>query len=101
MAPAARLTTTPGSIVHGCQVNRKVIVEVKSVDELAPIHGRMPLVLGDEVHARWLAEDCSVEEAVEIIGNKRDDFSVYKVSSYVNKPANNDAGCIQPLQERR
>jgi putative SOS response-associated peptidase YedK len=69
--------------------------------ELASIHSRMPLVLADEFHARWLAEDCSVDEALEIIGHKRDDFSVYKVSSYVNKPANNDAGCIQPLQERR
>jgi putative SOS response-associated peptidase YedK len=65
---------------------------------LASIHDRMPVVLDAGDHERWLAPDCDQDEAEAIIGNNQTDMAVYEVSAYVNKPANNDAGCIRPLE---
>ncbi len=58
----------------------------------------MPVVLDAADFDRWLAGDCAEDEAQAIIGNNRTDLAVYKVSTYVNKPANNDAACIRPLE---
>jgi putative SOS response-associated peptidase YedK len=67
--------------------------------QLAPIHNRMPVVLDPGDFERWVAPDCDPDEAAGIIHNHLVDFSVYRVSSYVNKPANNDAECIRPIEE--
>jgi len=74
------------------------ILTTDASPELATIHDRMPVVFNSADFARWLALDCDEDEAVRIIGNNRADMAVYKVSSYVNRPANNDAACIQPLR---
>jgi len=73
------------------------ILTTDAPPNLAAIHDRMPIVVDSADYARWLALDCDKEEAGTIIGNNRADMAVYKVSSYVNKPANNDAACIRPL----
>jgi putative SOS response-associated peptidase YedK len=74
------------------------ILTAEAPPPLAEIHGRMPVVLDAADFDRWLAGDCAEDEAQAIIGNNRTDLAVYKVSSYVNKPANNDAACIRPLE---
>ena len=74
------------------------ILTTEAPPPLAAIHGRMPVVLDGGDYDRWLAPDCAEPEARDIIGNNRADMAVYKVSPYVNKPANNDAGCIRPLE---
>lgn len=66
--------------------------------EIAPIHTRMPVIIADADHERWLAADCNQAEAEAIIGNNRSDVAGYKVSAYVNKPEHNDAACIKPLE---
>ena len=75
------------------------ILTTEAPKAIAGIHSRMPVVVDPEDYERWITADCDEDEAVAIIGNNQADFSVYKVSSYVNKPANNDAGCIRPLEE--
>jgi putative SOS response-associated peptidase YedK len=74
------------------------ILTTEAAPEIAEIHKRMPVVLDEADHARWLAADCDQAEATSILGNNYTNMAVYKVSSYVNKPANNDAGCIRPLE---
>jgi len=74
------------------------ILTTEAAPELAAIHGRMPVVLSDTDCGRWLADDCPKDEASAIIGNNRTDASAYKVSSHVNKPEHNDAGCISPAE---
>ena len=58
----------------------------------------MPVVVDEADHARWLAPDCGEDEANGILGRNRSDLSVYRVAPYVNKPENNDAECIRPLE---
>jgi putative SOS response-associated peptidase YedK len=74
------------------------ILTTEAAPALAEIHGRMPVVVDPSDYQRWLAPDCDQDEAGTIIGNNQVDMAVYKVSSYVNKPANNDAACIRPLE---
>lgn len=74
------------------------ILTTEAAPEIAEIHDRMPVIVDDNDHARWLAADLSVDEASQILGNNQADVAVYKVSSYVNKPANNDAACIRPVE---
>jgi putative SOS response-associated peptidase YedK len=42
--------------------------------------------------------DCDEPEAGAILGHNPTDAAVYQVSSCVNKPANNDAECIRPIE---
>lgn len=75
------------------------ILTTDAAPALAGIHDRMPVVLDEADHAGWLATDCSEAEAGSILARHQSDMSVYKVSPYVNKPANNDAACIRPQEE--
>lgn len=74
------------------------VLTTEAAPAIAPIHRRMPVVLDPDDYSRWLAADCDQQEAMSILGNNRTDVAVYKVSSYVNKPANNDAECIRPIE---
>jgi putative SOS response-associated peptidase YedK len=58
----------------------------------------MPVVVGEADYSRWLAPDCSEQEAMAILGNARSDMAFYKVSPYVNEPEHNDAACIRPFE---
>jgi putative SOS response-associated peptidase YedK len=73
------------------------ILTTAAAPALAGIHGRMPLVLDEARQRRWLSDDLGEEDAHELLEHNVADFEVYKVSSYVNKPENNDAACIRPL----
>ena len=74
------------------------ILTTDATPALAGIHDRMPVVVDESHYARWLAPDCSEEEAQAILDDNRSDMAVYKVSPYVNKPENNDADCIRPVE---
>lgn len=73
------------------------ILTTEAKGGLAAIHSRMPVVLDASDQSRWVAEDLSPDEAMAVIAGHVVDFETYKVSPYVNKPANNDAACIAPL----
>lgn len=72
------------------------ILTTEAAPAIHEIHGRMPVVLDAADHERWLGPETDEAQAAEILANNRTDVAVYKVSSYVNKPANNDADCIRP-----
>jgi putative SOS response-associated peptidase YedK len=66
---------------------------------LAPIHHRMPVVLGAADWATWL--DRSNHDVDAIVGllvpAPASDFVVYPVSTRVNKAANDDPGLLDPV----
>ena len=80
------------------EVESFAILTTEAATEIAAIHKRMPVVLQEADYSDWLAADCDQQQAEQIVGNNRSDMAVYKVSSYVNKPANNDAECMRPLE---
>lgn len=73
------------------------ILTTEAAAGLAHIHGRMPVVLGEEEQQGWIDAALGEADALRIIGRNRTEFRTYKVATYVNKPANNDARCIAPL----
>jgi putative SOS response-associated peptidase YedK len=73
------------------------ILTTEAAKDLAHIHGRMPVVLDDDDQQRWLDPALDQDKALQVIDRHRTGFSTYKVSPYVNKPANNDAQCLVPL----
>ena len=73
------------------------ILTTEAAKRLAHIHGRMPVVLREDEQQGWLDPALNEPGALELLGRNFTDFSTYKVSSHVNKPANNDARCIAPL----
>jgi putative SOS response-associated peptidase YedK len=66
--------------------------------ELCAIHDRMPLIMSPEHYAAWLDPDTPAEKAKRLATSAHPSLKTYAVSTYVNKPANNDAECIRPLE---
>ncbi len=66
------------------------------IDLLAPIHERMPVVLAEDAWDTWL--DPSVDDVAtleRLLAPAPDEwFTVYEVSTRVNKPENNDADLL-------
>lgn len=61
------------------------------------IHDRMPAIVRSAEYDAWLDPETPVADAEHIALAKQHDIRSYAVSSYVNKPANDDEECISPL----
>jgi len=73
------------------------ILTTEARGALAEIHSRMPVVLAGTDQAAWLRPELDKDEAGAILDSPVVGFERYRVSPYVNKPANNDASCIAPI----
>lgn len=64
---------------------------------MAPLHERMPVVVAPEDRARWLSSETSREELASLLEPAPEDLlHARPVSTWVNSPAHDDAGCIEP-----
>jgi putative SOS response-associated peptidase YedK len=61
----------------------------------APIHNRMPVILDPADYDRWLSAETPPEDLLRPFPVA--EMAAYPVSTRVNKPANNDPRCIEPL----
>jgi putative SOS response-associated peptidase YedK len=76
------------------------IITTRANDQLAPIHDRMPVMLAEPTWDEWLDPanaDVGALEAL-LVPAPDDWLEVYPVSTRVNKPENNDANLIQPVE---
>ena len=75
------------------------IITTTANELLAPIHGRMPVILDPEDEARWL--DPSVIAPVKVLPCLRpipaDRLEVYPVSTLVSSPGNDGAELVSPV----
>jgi putative SOS response-associated peptidase YedK len=62
---------------------------------IARIHDRMPQVMSADAYAAWLAPDTADPAALLVPAQA--DFLADPVSNYVNKPAHNDARCLESI----
>jgi putative SOS response-associated peptidase YedK len=74
------------------------IITRAAVPSLTHLHNRMPVVLRRADEQAWLSPDTTPADAQALLGEPEQTFRAYKVSTLVNKPANNDARCIVPLE---
>jgi len=56
----------------------------------------MPVILDSADYDRWLSAEAPPEDLLRPF--PADAMAAYPVSTWVNKPANNDERCIEPLK---
>ncbi len=76
------------------------IITTKTNCKLAPLHGRMPVILDPVDFERWLSPDLAANDALELLRPAPDgavDF--HAVSKHVNNARNDDPACIEPVPD--
>ena len=82
--------TNPG----GERIESCTIITTAANAVIQPLHDRMPLILSPDNYAVWLTGN--VDGASEVLGlSSPVQLEAYPVSTRVNKPANDDPGCIE------
>jgi putative SOS response-associated peptidase YedK len=65
---------------------------------MAPIHNRMPVILGQGAYDPWLNRDTPPQRLGELLVPAPDDgWLAQAVSTHVNNPRNDDAECVRPI----
>jgi putative SOS response-associated peptidase YedK len=86
----ARAKRDDGESVHSC-----AIVTCAPGEVVAPIHDRMPVILGSEAEGAWLDPDRSADELLGLLV-PTDDLVVTEVSEAVNDVHQDGPELIQP-----
>jgi putative SOS response-associated peptidase YedK len=69
------------------------IVTRPSTPAIAGLHDRMPQIIAPQHYEDWLASDNASPASALVAPDA--DVAAYAVSTYVNKPANNDPACFE------
>jgi putative SOS response-associated peptidase YedK len=79
---------------------RCAILTTAANELLAPLHDRMPLIVGRAAYALWL-DPASDREALEPLLHPAPpgELIAFPVSTRVNRPENDDPGCLEPAPE--
>ncbi|HSH14362.1 MAG TPA: SOS response-associated peptidase [Desulfurivibrionaceae bacterium] len=84
---------------EGSEIESCTLLTTEPNDLLAQVHNRMPVILSPADYARWL--DPAAQHPGEVQDLLRPypaaAMSYYPVSTYVNRPGNDDPRCIEPL----
>lgn len=76
------------------------IIVTDAADGLGHIHERMPVIVSDDDYDAWLSIDAGVDELKGMLRPyAAEKLCVYPVSTRVNKPANDDAALIEPINQ--
>ena len=77
----------PGDPIETC-----TILTAAANETVAPVHGRMPVILPWDAHDPWLAG-----EDVSLAPYAADAMTAHPVSTLVNRPAYDDPRCVEPV----
>ena len=78
---------SPGDAVETC-----TILTTAANAAVAPVHGRMPVILAPDARDAWLTG-----EEVPLGPYPADAMTSHPVSTHVNRPANDDPRCVEPV----
>ena len=78
---------SPGDAVETC-----TILTTAANETVAPVHGRMPVILPPDAWSTWLAG-----EQVPLAPYPADAMTAHPVRTHVNRPANDDPRCVEPI----
>ncbi len=83
---------------NGGEIRSCTIITTAPNELAAPIHNRMPVILHPEDYEMWLDPDFDEREPLTSLLKPypADAMEAYPVSHKVNKPSNNEPGCIEP-----
>lgn len=76
------------------------IITTEPNELLAPIHNRMPVIVGPDDYDRWLdPENEGASDLADILAPfPPERMSAYPVSRYVSKPGNEGPECVEPIE---
>lgn len=85
-----------GTLISSC-----TLLTTGANELVAPIHDRMPVILGEEDYPRWL--DPAVEQPGPLLPLLRpypaDRMAMHPVGTYVNSPTHDDPQCVARVPE--
>ena len=88
--------------VEGSEMESAVIITTAANLEISKIHKRSPVIIGPKDYERWL--DCidgTPANALPLLEPaKAGSFTLQKVSTKVNSPANNGPELLQPVGQQ-
>lgn len=88
-------TENVGELLISC-----TILTTAANADMLPIHDRMPVILQPDQYDAWLSPDSSLAQRSQLMQPLPDGIlQRFKVSTLVNKPANDTVECISPLDE--
>lgn len=83
---------------EGSEVESCTIITTEANDLMRPIHDRMPVILAPQDYDRWLDPQSGSDRLQSLLRPyPAAEMNAYPVSSQVNNPRNEDAGCIVPM----
>lgn len=86
---------------HGDRVlTTCTIITTEANEKVSTVHDRMPVILQDDAIERWLdTERFNYDEVRDLLRPfPADRMTLYRVSTLVNSPKNNDPECIMPVE---
>ncbi len=78
---------SPGDTVETC-----TILTTAANQTVAPVHGRMPVILPPDAWDPWL-----MDGDVPLAAYHAGEMIAWPVSTHVNRPANDDPRCVEPF----
>jgi putative SOS response-associated peptidase YedK len=86
----------------GDPIESCTIITTTPNDLIAEYHDRMPVILPPPAFDEWLSASALAEERLAqlLTAYPQDEMEVFPVSTYVNKPVNDDPDCIKPLDQQ-
>ncbi len=81
------------------EIRSCTILTTEANDRVSNIHHRMPVILAPEDHGLWLDPDVrEADPLLPLLAPYPDDvMDAYPVSRFVNRPANDEPRCVEPL----
>ena len=83
---------------NGEEIRSCTIITTDANDLVGEVHNRMPVILQPEDYEMWLDPELDEREPLTSLLKPfpADAMQAYPVSRRVNKPSNNEPGCIEP-----
>ena len=83
---------------NGEKVESCTIIVTDANELVAPLHDRMPVIIDPADFDAWLDTSRGTETAQALLKPyPAETMTAYPVSKHVNKPENDDPGCIEPV----
>ena len=82
------------NVIESC-----TIIVTEANDKIRSVHDRMPVIIDPADFELWMSAEQETEQASVLLRSYPSELvDVFPVSRMVNSPANNDPGCITPIE---
>ena len=82
----------------GQKIRSCTIITTEANELVADIHHRMPVILPPEDYSAWLDAESGEDELLSLLAPyPSGQMEAYPVSTHVNRPANDDSGCVESV----